>query len=118
CPQPPGHDSALTWVPADVLAELSVSPWQDMPEWIPATGDYAGFGQISSARAHAARLRSRPLEEAVADTLAVWRALPAERRTRPRAGLSPEREAAVLAAWHARPPAGGEARVSAADGAG
>src|SRR5690606_38302531 len=118
CPQPPGHDSTLTWVPADVLAELSVSPWQDMPAWIPATGDYAGFGQISSARAHAAGLRTRPLEETVADTLAFWRALPDERRTKPKAGLSPEREAEVLAAWHARQPAGGEAPVSAADGAG
>lgn len=102
CPQPPGHDSTVTWVPADVLAELGVSPWQDMPAWIPAAGDYAGFGRISSAKAHAAGLRTRPLEDTVADTLAFWRSLPDDRRSKPKAGLSPEREAEVLAAWHAR----------------
>lgn len=102
CPQPPGHDSTLTWVPADFLEAQGVSPWQDMPAWIPATGDYAGFGRISTARAHAVGLRTRPLEDTVGDTLEYWRSLPDERRAKPKAGLAPEREAAVLAAWHAR----------------
>ncbi|MBJ6978636.1 NAD-dependent epimerase/dehydratase family protein [Luteimonas sp. MC1895] len=102
CPQPPGHDSTLTWVPADFLEAQGVSPWQDMPAWIPAAGDYAGFGHISTSRAHAVGLRTRPLEDTVGDTLAWWRSLPAERRAQPKAGLAPDREAAVLAAWHAR----------------
>ena len=102
CPQPPGHDSSLTWVPAEFLAAQGVSPWQDMPAWIPADGEYAGFGRVSTARAQAIGLRTRPLEETVADTLEFWRALPAERRAKPKAGLAPEREASVLAAWHAR----------------
>lgn len=102
CPQPPGHESTLTWVPADFLAAQGVSPWQDMPAWIPATGEYAGFGRTSTARAHAIGLRTRPLEDTVGDTLAFWRDLPEERRAKPKAGLAPEREAAVLAAWHAR----------------
>src|SRR5690606_1124479 len=116
CPQPPGHDSTVTWVPADVLAELGVSPWQDMPAWIPAADDYAGFGRISSAKAHAAGLRTRPLEDTVADTLAFWRSLPDDRRSKPKAGLSPEREAEVLAAWHA--PAARDGGWSAAAGPG
>ena len=118
CPQPPGHDSTLTWVPADVLAELGVSPWQDMPAWIPATGEYAGFGRVSTVRAHAAGLRIRPLEDTVADTLAFWRELPEDRRARPKAGITPEREAEVLAAWHARAPRGEGAVPSAAARAG
>lgn len=101
CPQPPGHDSTLAWVPAEFLARQGVSPWQDMPAWIPAEGDYAGFGHVSTARAHAIGLRTRPLEDTVADTLAWWRSLPPERRAGPKAGIAPEREAAVLAAWHA-----------------
>lgn len=102
CPQPPGHDSTLTWVPADFLEKQGVAPWQDMPAWIPAQGDYAGFGRISTARAHALGLRTRPLEDTVAATLEYWRSLPEERRRKPKAGLSPEREAEVLKAWHAR----------------
>ncbi|MGY1458922.1 MULTISPECIES: NAD-dependent epimerase/dehydratase family protein [unclassified Luteimonas] len=102
CPQPPGHDSTLTWVPADFLEAQGVSPWQDMPAWIPATGDYAGFGHISTARAHAIGLRTRSLEDTVGDTLDYWRWLPPERRAQPKAGITHEREAAVLAAWHER----------------
>ncbi|MBJ7574975.1 NAD-dependent epimerase/dehydratase family protein [Luteimonas sp. MC1828] len=101
CPQPPGHDSTLTWVPAAFLEAQGVSAWQDMPAWIPAEGDYAGFGRISTARAQALGLRTRPLEETVAATLEYWRSLPDERKAQPKAGLSPQREAEVLQAWHA-----------------
>jgi 2'-hydroxyisoflavone reductase len=102
CPQPPGHDSTLTWVAADFLEAQGVSPWQDMPAWIPAEGDYAGFGRISTVRAQALGLRTRPLDETVAATLEYWRSLPRERVAQPKAGLSPQREAEVLRAWHAR----------------
>ncbi|MFY2762922.1 NAD-dependent epimerase/dehydratase family protein [Arenimonas sp. MALMAid1274] len=102
CPQPPGHDSRITWVPADFLAAQNVGAWMDLPCWIPAEGDYAGFGRASAARAAAAGLTYRSLDTTVADTLAWWRGLPEDRRAKPRAGLSPEREAAALAAWHAR----------------
>jgi 2'-hydroxyisoflavone reductase len=107
CPQPPGHDSTLTWVPADFLETQKVSPWQDMPVWMPATGSDAGFGRVSTQRARAIGLKYRPLETTVADTLTYWRELPEERRAKPKAGLAPEREAEVLAAWHARSTAGG-----------
>jgi 2'-hydroxyisoflavone reductase len=93
--------STITWVPAAFLDKQQVSAWQDMPVWIPPEGEYAGFGRVSSAKAQAAGLTYRPLDTTVADTLAYWRALPEERRAKPKAGLAPEREAAVLKAWHA-----------------
>ncbi|OHE85151.1 MAG: hypothetical protein A2190_08825 [Lysobacterales bacterium RIFOXYA1_FULL_69_10] len=102
CPQPPGAVSSLTWVPADFLEAQGVSPWQDMPAWIPAEGEYAGFGRIDTSRAQAAGLAYRPLDATVRDTLLWWRTLPADRRAKPKAGLAPAREAEVLAAWHAR----------------
>lgn len=102
CPQPPGHDSTITWVPATFLEEQKIGAWMDLPCWIPAEGDYAGFGRASAARAKAAGLSYRSLDTTVADTLRWWRDLPEERRAKPRAGLSREREAAALAAWHAR----------------
>lgn len=94
--------STLTWVPAAFLEAQKVGPWQDMPVWIPAQGEYAGFGRISSAKAQAAGLRYRPLQDTVRDTLSYWRGLPVERRAKPKAGLSAAREAEVLAAWHAQ----------------
>ena len=107
CPQPPGHDSTLTWVPADFLETQKVSPWRDLPVWMPAVGSDAGFGRVGTQRARAIGLRYRPLETTIADTLAYWRELPEERRAKPKAGLTPAREAEVLKAWHARNSSGG-----------
>jgi len=98
-------DSTLTWVPADFLQAQEVGPWSDMPVWVPADGEYAGFGRRSTARAHAAGLRTRPIGDTVQATLDWWRTLPDARRAKLQAGIMPEREAAVLAAWHAREPA-------------
>ncbi|MEO8003177.1 MAG: NAD-dependent epimerase/dehydratase family protein [Arenimonas sp.] len=87
------------WVPADFLAENNVGPWMDLPCWIPAHGDQAGFGQRSAKKALDAGLIYRSLESTVRDTLAYWNTLTAERRAKPGAGLSAEREADVLAKW-------------------
>ncbi len=101
-----GHASpspaALTWVPWPFLEKHRVEPWSDMPVWIPAGTEGAGMASVSNARAVASGLLFRPVAETARDTLAWWRALPEERRARLRAGIPPEREAAALAAWHAR----------------
>lgn len=106
CPQPPEASSTVTWVPADFLEAQKVSAWQDMPAWIPPTGEYAGFGLRSTTKAQAAGLKYRPLQETVDDTLQWWLGLPEERRAKPKAGLTAAREAEVLKAWHAQNKAG------------
>ena len=93
--------ATTTWVPASFLAAQGVEPWQDLPVWMPASGDSGGFGRVSVAKAKAAGLTWRPLAHTVRDTLAEYRAWSPARRARLRAGLSAEREAQVLAAWHA-----------------
>ena len=90
------------WVPAAFLAESNVGPWMDLPCWIPAHGDEAGFGRRNTTKALAAGLMYRSLDSTVRDTLAYWNSLPAERRAKPGAGLSAEREAAVLAKWKSK----------------
>lgn len=95
-------DARLTWLPADFLETQDVKAWSDMPVWIAPVGEYAGFGRTRVDRALAAGLVHRPIDDTVRDALTWWRAQPAERRAAPKSGLSPEREAAVLAAWHAR----------------
>lgn len=91
----------FTWVPAEFLAAQQVAEWSDLPAWVPADGAMAGMMRADIGRALAAGLTFRPLGETVRDTLAWFDTLPAERRAAPRAGLAPEREEAVLAAWHA-----------------
>jgi 2'-hydroxyisoflavone reductase len=95
-------DARLTWVDAAFLDEQKIEEWSDLPAWVSSRGPAAGFGCASIARAVAAGLRFRPLAETARDTLAWWRTLPEERRAHPKAGLTPEREAEVLRAWHAR----------------
>jgi 2'-hydroxyisoflavone reductase len=78
-----------------------------MPVWVPPTGDEAGFARFSSARAVARGLTFRPIADTSTATLEWFRTEPAERQAKLKAGLTAEREAEVLAAWHARPPARG-----------
>ncbi len=97
-------DPKLTWVPADFLDQEKVAPWQDMPVWIPATGEMAGAGTISNARATGKGLRFRPVQDTAKATLAWVNGLDAAERTEvtAKAGLNAEREVEVLAAWRDR----------------
>jgi 2'-hydroxyisoflavone reductase len=90
----------FTWVNTDFLEAQKVAPWSDMPVWVPPRGEEAGMGRISIQRALAKGLSFRPLAETGRDTLAWFKSQPAERQAKLKAGLSPEREAEVLAAWH------------------
>jgi 2'-hydroxyisoflavone reductase len=92
----------LTFVASEFLEAQEVSPWGDMPVWVPRTGETAGFHLRSNAKAIAAGLTFRSLADTVSATLAWFDAQPEERRNAgPRAGIKPEREAEVLAAWKA-----------------
>jgi len=91
----------LTWVSADFLDAQNVGAWIDQPVWVPGQGDTAGFARRDIRRALAAGLTYRPLTLTAADTLAWFKTQPAERQAKLRAGLTPEREAAVLEKWRA-----------------
>lgn len=74
-----------------------------LPIWVPrGEGPYAGYGQVSNARAIAAGLTFRPLATTVTDLMAWFRALPAERQAKLGAGITREKEAELLRLWHAR----------------
>jgi nucleoside-diphosphate-sugar epimerase len=93
-------DARFTWVNANFLEKQNVQPWSDMPVWVPPVGEAAGIGSISNKRAVAQGLTFRPLSDTVEATMKWFRAQPPARQAKLRAGLSPEREAEVLAAWH------------------
>jgi 2'-hydroxyisoflavone reductase len=97
-----GNRISFTWVSAEFLAEHDVRPWSDMPAWLPPSPDTMGYGSISRAKAISKGLTFRPLAVTARETLDWWKRLPEERRADPRSGIEPEREAAVLEAWHTR----------------
>lgn len=97
-----GSDAKFVFTTNSFLEQQGISAWSDLPAWVPGSGETAGFARVSNARAIAAGLTFRPLEATAADTLAWFNTLPDDRRAKLRAGLTPERESAALAAWHAR----------------
>ena len=93
----------FTWVNTDFLEAQKVAPWSDMPVWVPPRGEEAGMGRINIQRALAKGLTFRPLAVTARDTLAWFKSQPAERQ-KLKAGITPEREAEVLAEWHKQKP--------------
>lgn len=94
--------ATFTFVNAEFLEAHGVSPWSDMPMWIPPRGDEVGFLQTSIARALENGLTLRPIAETARDTLAWFETLPPERQAALRSGLPADRERDVLQAWHRR----------------
>jgi 2'-hydroxyisoflavone reductase len=101
-----GSTASFTWADAAFLKQQNVSPWSDMPVWVPGDGEDAGMASVNCARAIGKGLAFRPLGETARDTLAWWMAQPDARRAKLKAGISRDREREVLAAFHARAPRG------------
>jgi 2'-hydroxyisoflavone reductase len=97
-------DARFTWVPWTFLAEQKIRPWRDMPIVVPPTGETAGFSRRNIDRALAKGLTFRPLEVTIKDTLEWNKTRPQEDQDKLAAGavagISAQREAEVLAAWH------------------
>ncbi len=89
------------WVNVDFLQRQKVELEGDFPIWEPPSGDTAGFAEVSAARASSAGLTITPIATTVRDTLAWYLRQPQSERTHLKAGLTPERERELLAAWAA-----------------
>ena len=89
----------ITWASTQFLEAQDIQPWGDMPVWVPAEGDSAGFAKRSIQRALKAGLTFRALATTSVDTLAWFRQQPDARQATLRAGLTPDRENAALMAW-------------------
>jgi len=91
-----------TWVPASFLEAEKVYGWSDLPVWLPAQGDTAGFAKRDIRKALAAGLTYRPLAVTATDTLAWFKSQPPDRQAKPKTGLTAKREAELLAKWKAK----------------
>ena len=90
-------NTKFTWIPAGFLKQQKVEAWSDMPVW---AGDDFGLARTNISRAQAKGLTFHPLTETARDTLAWFKSQPQDRQSKMRAGMTPEREAEVLTAWH------------------
>jgi len=115
CKAVTGSDARFEWIDEEWLGRNGVRAWGHMPVWIPPVGGSAGFHTRSVAKAQAAGLRTRPLEETIKDTLDWFDHVHLPRWTKAmeergeenptfafggsRPGLDAEREAELLEAW-------------------
>jgi 2'-hydroxyisoflavone reductase len=92
-------DANVTFVSTEFLQAQDVGEWIELPLWIPESDETTGLLTIGTERARATGLQLRPLATTAGDVLAEYRLRPDPAL---RAGLAPEKEAALLAAWHAQ----------------
>jgi 2'-hydroxyisoflavone reductase len=89
-------NARFIWVDEKFLTDQKVQPWSDMPVW---AGAEDGVTRTNINRALSKGLTFRPLDVTARDTLAWFRSLPQDRQAHMKAGIPPEREVEVLAAW-------------------
>ena len=94
-----GAEVDMTWVDLPFIEANGL--YNSLPHWGPPSGDTRSDFIVNGDRAFNMGMRTRPIRETLRDTLAWWKTLPEDRRMNIRAGLSAEREAELLAAWHA-----------------
>jgi len=93
-------DLKLTWIPEDFLETQNLQESGGLPLWVGSDEEYAGIWKVNAGLAASKGLKARPLSESIKDTWAWWLTLPEERTAKLKTGISPERQAEILAAWH------------------
>jgi nucleoside-diphosphate-sugar epimerase len=93
-----GSSAELVWVPPAVIEQAGIAAWTELPIWVPPEGELAGLHAGDVSAAMALGLHCRPVADTIADT---WSWLQNEGDpavlSAGAIGLSPEREAGVLA---------------------
>lgn len=100
CVRESGSDARLDWMPDNFLIEQGVRQWTGLPMW----RVYDGVWNVSSAKAREAGLRTRPLEQTVADTWTWLRngGQPLKSERAAELGITSEQESALFQAWDQR----------------
>ena len=92
-------DARFTWVDDEFLKAQKVI--DDIPIWTSTRGPEIGYATMNIQKAIRHGLTFRPLSDTTRATLEWFRKQTPERQSKMRAGIKAEREAEVLAAWHA-----------------
>jgi 2'-hydroxyisoflavone reductase len=88
----------LVWVDEAFLSAQGVAAWSDLPVWLPTAS--SAMHRTPTAKAQTTGLTCRVLAQTLIDTQAWCHA--SQEPTRSGVGLTPEREARLLAAWRER----------------
>jgi 2'-hydroxyisoflavone reductase len=107
CRDVTGSDARFTWVEEKFLLERQVIAFTEMPLWVPRAIE--GMLAVNVDKALAAGLSFRPLADTIRETWLWHEGLGADAddresrlyRVEGKAGLTPDREARLLAEWHA-----------------
>ena len=94
CVQVTASGARLVWVSSEWLLEQGVDEWRELPLWVASPG-HEYFHRAPNDAAVAVGLTFRPLADTVRATLE-------QATTTDGAGLAPDREAELLAAWRER----------------
>jgi 2'-hydroxyisoflavone reductase len=93
-------EATVTWVSEAFLEQHGVGAWIELPLWIPGSdAALRGMLQIGCSKAIAHGLRYRPIADTLFSTYR-WTRTAAGQTSMSRQ-VQPERERALLAAWHA-----------------
>ncbi len=98
CGEMSGSDVRLTWVDEQFLLAAGVTPWTDLPLWLPDAEETRGMMRVDCSKAIAEGLSFRPLAGTVGDTLTWARNRPASHKWQ--AGISRDHEKELLSSWH------------------
>jgi 2'-hydroxyisoflavone reductase len=102
CQRTLNSEATFTWVEDEFLLQNEVTPWMGLPLWIPSSDPSAvAMGTVNCSKAFATGLTFRPLPETIRDTR-MWEAALPEDAPRGAAGITREKESALLEAWKAR----------------
>lgn len=95
-----GADMTPVWV-SDEFVSSTEGTGGLFPIWHPQSGEFAHVSSADTSRAIAAGLQNRSVEGTVRDLMTWWDTLPEERVANARFGMTPEKEAELIAAWRA-----------------
>ena len=94
-------ETTFTWVDTDFAINAGLRPYAQLPVWRPARDGFEGFARFDLTPEVEKGLTFRSLADTTAATLEYHFSRTPERQAALRSGMSAEREAEVLAMWHA-----------------
>ena len=96
-----GSDADLVWLTPEEIESAGLAPWNELPIWVPPTGEMAGMHDGDVAAAMAQGLSCRPITETVTDTWQ-WilaKGCPSPPADRPALGVDRHHEQELLASF-------------------
>ncbi|MBT2206735.1 NAD-dependent epimerase/dehydratase family protein [Actinomadura sp. NEAU-AAG7] len=100
CADVTGNKAELVWADPESILAAGIEPWMDLPVWLQPGEVYDTMMRADVSRALDSGLRSRPIQDTVADTWEWLRSIGGQaphRPDRPKLGLDPEKEREFLA---------------------